>query len=148
MDGSGNVYVGGYSSATWGTPVRTCSSGFDMYGRQAHSSGGLTWNTFLGGSGNDYGQGHGPGQQRKCLPGRLRRRDLGLARAGLRRRLRYDAIAVKLEQQRQPHLEHLHRRHGTRVGYEIAVDGSGNVLREWIERCHVGLALAGLHQRH
>jgi hypothetical protein len=31
VDGSGNVYVTGYSSASWGTPVRAYSSGDDAF---------------------------------------------------------------------------------------------------------------------
>ncbi len=55
VDGSGNVYVAGYSSATWGSPVRAYTSGYDAFAAKLGSSGGLTWNTFLGGSGSDFG---------------------------------------------------------------------------------------------
>ncbi len=56
MDGSGNVYVAGYSNATWGSPVRAyTSSTSDAFAAKLDSSGGLTWNTFLGGSGYDRG---------------------------------------------------------------------------------------------
>ncbi|MGO9108577.1 MAG: SBBP repeat-containing protein, partial [Thermoguttaceae bacterium] len=57
VDGSGNVYVAGYSNATWGTPVRAYSSGYDAFAAELSSSGSLTWNTFLGGSGTDTGYG-------------------------------------------------------------------------------------------
>ncbi len=57
MDGSGNVYVAGFSAATWGSPVRAYSSGNDAFAAKLSSSGALTWNTFLGGSGWDYGTG-------------------------------------------------------------------------------------------
>ena len=53
MDGSGNVYVGGYSTGTWGTPLRAYSGSLDAFAVKLNSSGGLTWNTFLGGSGID-----------------------------------------------------------------------------------------------
>jgi hypothetical protein len=53
VDGSGNVYVGGYSSANWGTPVRAFSTGFDAYAAKLNSSGVLQWNTFLGSSSVD-----------------------------------------------------------------------------------------------
>jgi hypothetical protein len=56
-DGSGNVYVTGYSDATWGSPVSAYSSGQDAFAAKLNSSGSLTWNTFLGGSGGDLGQG-------------------------------------------------------------------------------------------
>jgi hypothetical protein len=55
VDGSGNVYVGGYSDATWGSPVRAYTSGLDAFAAKLDSDGSLTWNTFLGGSGSDYG---------------------------------------------------------------------------------------------
>jgi len=58
VDGSGNVYVTGYSAETWGSPLRSFS-GYkdDAFAAKLNSSGGLTWNTFLGGSGSDYGNG-------------------------------------------------------------------------------------------
>jgi len=54
-DSSGNVYVTGMSSSTWGSPLRSYSSGLDAFVARLDSSGGLTWNTFLGGSGADVG---------------------------------------------------------------------------------------------
>lgn len=52
------ILVVGYSNATWGSPVRAYSSGNDtMVVKLNASSGALTWNTFLGGSGADYGRG-------------------------------------------------------------------------------------------
>jgi hypothetical protein len=56
VDGNGNVYVGGYSTATWGSPVRAFGGGEDAFAAKINSSGVLLWNTFLGGSGNDRGQ--------------------------------------------------------------------------------------------
>jgi hypothetical protein len=55
IDGGGNVYATGYSSATWGSPVRPYAAPHDAYAAQLNSSGGLTWNTFLGGNGLDIG---------------------------------------------------------------------------------------------
>ncbi|MDD8026395.1 MAG: SBBP repeat-containing protein, partial [Acidobacteriota bacterium] len=57
VDGSGNVYVGGYSNATWGSPIRAYTSNYDAFAAKLDSGGNLTWNTFLGGSGIDYGNG-------------------------------------------------------------------------------------------
>jgi hypothetical protein len=54
-DGSGNVYVTGISKAAWGAPVRSWSGGLDAFAAKLTSSGALTWNTFLGGSGDDSG---------------------------------------------------------------------------------------------
>jgi hypothetical protein len=59
VDSSGNVYVSGDSSATWGSPVRAYSSGTDAFAAKLTSSGGLVWNTFLGGSGYDTSWGIG-----------------------------------------------------------------------------------------
>jgi hypothetical protein len=56
VDGSGNVVVTGSSAATWGTPVRAyTATGNDLFAAKLNSSGGLTWNTFLGGTGADTG---------------------------------------------------------------------------------------------
>ena len=58
VDGSGNVYVAGYSNATWGSPVNAYNGGFsDAFAAQLDSTGNLTWNTFLGGSTNDASYG-------------------------------------------------------------------------------------------
>ena len=58
VDGSGNVYVAGRSSSSWGTPVRAHSgSGDDVFAAKLSSSGSLVWNAFLGGSGTDYDYG-------------------------------------------------------------------------------------------
>ncbi|MHB0960277.1 MAG: cadherin domain-containing protein, partial [Pirellulaceae bacterium] len=57
VDGSGNVYVAGDSTATWGAPVRAYSSGNDGFAAKLNSAGSLTWNTFLGGSGSDSATG-------------------------------------------------------------------------------------------
>ena len=54
VDTSGNVYVTGYSYATWGSPVRPYSGGSaDAFVAKLNGSGALQWNTFLGGSNDD-----------------------------------------------------------------------------------------------
>ena len=45
----------GESDASWGSPVGAYTEGIDAFVAKLDSSGSLTWNTFLGGSGNDYG---------------------------------------------------------------------------------------------
>ncbi len=57
VDGSGNVYVVGYSNATWGNPIRAYTpSQYDTYAAKLDATdGSLIWNTFLGGSGIDIG---------------------------------------------------------------------------------------------
>jgi len=63
VDGSGNVYVAGYSYATWGNPVidHTGESGYDnpdAFAAKLNSSGETVWNTFMGSSDQtDYGYG-------------------------------------------------------------------------------------------
>ncbi|MBU0494485.1 MAG: SBBP repeat-containing protein [Chloroflexi bacterium] len=55
VDGSGNVYVGGFSGATWGSPVRAYTAGYDIFGAKLASDGSLIWHTFLGGAAGDDG---------------------------------------------------------------------------------------------
>jgi hypothetical protein len=57
VDKSGNVYVDGSSSGTWGNPVRAYTAGVDTFAAKLNNNGNLTWNTFLGGSGDDPGWG-------------------------------------------------------------------------------------------
>lgn len=54
LDVSGNVYVSGYSTQTWGSPVTAYGGGgVDGFAAKLDSNGNLIWNTFLGGAGND-----------------------------------------------------------------------------------------------
>jgi len=55
LDAAGNPYVSGYSTVTWGYPVRAFSGNYDAFAVRLGSDGALTWNTFLGGSGDDRG---------------------------------------------------------------------------------------------
>jgi len=56
LDGSGNVYLAGTSSATWGTTIpRAYTALHDAFAAKLNSSGALQWNTFLGGAGIDEG---------------------------------------------------------------------------------------------
>jgi hypothetical protein len=48
VDGIGNVYVGGFSAATWGSPDRAFSGAYAAFAVQLDSNGSLNWNTFLG----------------------------------------------------------------------------------------------------
>ena len=52
-----NVYVGGSSEGTWGTPVNPHVGLRDIFVARLNSSGALAWNTFLGRSYGDFGQG-------------------------------------------------------------------------------------------
>jgi hypothetical protein len=53
LDGSGNVYVTGYSNATWGSPVNAHAGGTDAFVAKLDSSGARQWNTFMGSSSID-----------------------------------------------------------------------------------------------
>jgi hypothetical protein len=55
VDTSGNVYVAGYSGASWGSPVRPFGGNCDAFVAKLNGSGALQWNTFLGGSDYDFG---------------------------------------------------------------------------------------------
>jgi len=54
VDGSGNVYVAGYSSAAWGSPVRAYTAGTDGLAARLTAAGELAWHSFVGGTGTDY----------------------------------------------------------------------------------------------
>src|SRR6266446_4313237 len=51
VDVIGNVYVVGFSNASWGSPVHAYNGGIDIFVVKLDSNGNLIWNTFLGGSG-------------------------------------------------------------------------------------------------
>jgi pimeloyl-ACP methyl ester carboxylesterase len=55
LDESGNVYATGYSDSSWGTPSSPYILGTDAFAVKLDPAGDLVWNTFLGGSGNDLG---------------------------------------------------------------------------------------------
>jgi uncharacterized repeat protein (TIGR01451 family) len=56
-DGSGNVYIVGTSSTTWGSPINPFAESDDAFVAKLNSDGALQWLTFLGGSGADSGIG-------------------------------------------------------------------------------------------
>jgi len=56
VDGSGNVYITGYSVATWGSPLHAHSGGADIVVVKLTSAGAYQWHTFYGSSNIDYGQ--------------------------------------------------------------------------------------------
>jgi len=57
-DAHGNVYITGHSQATWGDPLRPFPGGdFNCFASALNSSGGLLWNTFLGGPYASFGLG-------------------------------------------------------------------------------------------
>ncbi|MDM8554216.1 SBBP repeat-containing protein, partial [Desulfococcaceae bacterium HSG7] len=56
-DSSGNVYVTGYSDATWGAPKNLYAGDRDAFVAKLNGSGALQWHTFMGSSGRDYSRG-------------------------------------------------------------------------------------------
>lgn len=54
---NGSIVVTGFSVATWGTPRRAYTSGYDGFATKVDSDGQVVWNTFLGGDGYDVGYG-------------------------------------------------------------------------------------------
>jgi hypothetical protein len=57
VDASGNVYVAGTSTLTWGAPVNLFASSGDAFAAKLDGSGVRLWNTFIGGGGGDIGNG-------------------------------------------------------------------------------------------
>jgi hypothetical protein len=58
VDGSGNVYIAGMSTATWSSPVNAYAGGFyDGFAAKLDSDGVLQWNTFMGGQNTDESNG-------------------------------------------------------------------------------------------
>jgi hypothetical protein len=57
LDSSGNIYVIGFSDGTWGSPINPHSGNYDAFVACMDSSGNLLWNTFLGSSNYDDGNG-------------------------------------------------------------------------------------------
>jgi hypothetical protein len=53
MDASGNIYITGYSTSTWGNPIRPFTGSQDAFVAKLNSNGALLWNTFLGYSGEE-----------------------------------------------------------------------------------------------
>jgi len=56
-DDSGNIYVTGYSAASWGTPLNAFAGYYDGFVAKLNGNGTRLWNTFVGSSGDE--QGHG-----------------------------------------------------------------------------------------
>jgi len=55
VDVSGDAYIAGSSNTSWGSPIRPYGGDGDAFTVKLNSSGVLQWNSFLGGSGRDYG---------------------------------------------------------------------------------------------
>lgn len=53
-DDSGNIYVTGFSTSSWGNPLNPYSGDYDAFAAKLNANGILQWNTFLGGSSGDW----------------------------------------------------------------------------------------------
>ena len=128
VDGSGNVYVSGDSPATWGSPVRAYTSDYDAFAAKLNSSGALTWNTFLGGSGDDGGCAIAVDGSGNVYVGGYSNATWGSpVRAFTPNGLNNDAFAAKLNSSGALTWNTFLGGSGGDSGRAIAVDGSGNV---------------------
>lgn len=57
VDPKGNIYVAGWSEASWGNPINPYAGDMDAIVIKLDNSGELLWHTFLGSSGWDEGRG-------------------------------------------------------------------------------------------
>ena len=124
VDGSGNIYVCGSSTASWGSPVQAYDSNEDAFAARLNSSGGLIWNTFLGGSGVDSGFAIAVGSSgNSYVSGRSNDTWGSPVRAYT---ASMDAFAAGLDSSGALTWSTFLGGSGIDSGYGIAVDGSGN----------------------
>jgi hypothetical protein len=57
VDGNEDIYLTGYSYASWATPVHSFSGGRDIFIAKLNNSGALQWITFMGSTAADFGIG-------------------------------------------------------------------------------------------
>ena len=133
VDGSGNVYVSGYSDATWGSPVNAHAGSDDAFAVKLNSSGVRQWHTFMGSSSADLGKSiavDGSGNTYVAGDSRATWGTPVNAYAGGN----YDAFAVKLNSSGERQWNTFMGSSGTDYGKGIAVDGSGNVYTTGMAR--------------
>ena len=124
VDVGGNVYVAGFSTATWGSPVRAYSGGHAAFAAKLNSSGTLTWNTFLGG-GNDSGLGVAVDASGNVYVTGSSQEPWG---SPVRPHSSFqDAYAAKLDSGGELIWNTFFGSSGAHVGNAVALDGSGNV---------------------
>jgi hypothetical protein len=57
LDGSGHLYITGSGDAAWGSPVRAHNAGYDAQVVKLDPTGALQMLAFVGGEGDDFGDG-------------------------------------------------------------------------------------------
>ena len=125
VDDSENVYVGGYSNATWGSPENAHAGGNDAFAAKLDSCGGLQWHTFMGSSDNDKGHGIAVDGSGNVYVGGWSETTWGTPKnnhAGF-----YDAFAAKLNSSGERQWHTFMGSSSADYGMAIAVDGSANV---------------------
>jgi uncharacterized delta-60 repeat protein len=130
VDSSGNVYVTGYSSATWGAPLNAHTGGNDIVIVKLNSEGAHQWHTFYGAAGSDYGYGiavdssgnvYVTGYSYATWNGPDGESPLNAHTGG------NDIVIVKLNSEGAHQWHTFYGAAGSDYGYGIAVDSSGNV---------------------
>ncbi len=57
LDSGSNIYVTGYSNASWGSPLNSHSGNWDMFVLKLDTDGAYQWHTFYGSRDSDYASG-------------------------------------------------------------------------------------------
>ncbi|MBN1137743.1 MAG: SBBP repeat-containing protein [Anaerolineae bacterium] len=132
VDGSGNIYVTGYSLSAWGDPVRAYTGGeMDAFVARLDSDGSLIWNTFLGGDGLDSGNDIAvDGSGDVCVAGESDATwgsPLRAFTAGDSDDSNFDAFAAKLGGDGSLAWHTFLGGDDVDFGYGVAVDGTGSV---------------------
>jgi hypothetical protein len=145
VDGSGNVYVSGWSAETWGTPLNPHGGSRDVFVVKLNSSGVLQWHTFIGGSGREESLGLTVDRHGSVYVSGVTGKTWGTPvnpYAGA-----YEAFAAKLDSSGAQQWHTFMGSPSHDAGRGITVDGSGNVyvtgwsLRTWgsPENAHSGI---------
>lgn len=125
VDGSGNVYMAGYSFAAWGRPVSAYSRNFDAFVVKLDCSGALLWNTFMGSFGHDYAHAITvDGSGNIYVSGES---DASWGRPLKAHAGNFDAFAAKLDNNGMLQWNTFMGSFSNDYGRAIAVDGEGNV---------------------
>ncbi|MCX7854308.1 MAG: SBBP repeat-containing protein, partial [Caldilineales bacterium] len=135
IDGSGNVYITGYSDFTWqgdgsANPLHAHSGSYDVVVVKLTSAGAYQWHTFYGSSSGDIGYGIAVDRSGKVYitgySDATWQGDGGAnplhAHSGS-----YDVVVLKLTDAGAYQWHTFYGSSSGDIGYGIAVDGSGNV---------------------